>query len=105
MRREDGGLRDVRSGVCLLHADCTVFQPAGKNAGGAGIVVGADGAAVDFQFIAPGFFGAQPALPFGAMPGVADTMIGQLKGTAGIDEPTDAVGWDLGAAAGVAGAA
>ena len=59
-------------------------------------VVRADSAAVDVQLVAPGFLGTQPALPFNTgEAGIADTVIGQigqLKGTAGVDEPTDAVG-------------
>ena len=72
------------------------MQPAGEDAGRERVVVRADGAAVDVQLVAPGFLGTQPALPFNAgEAGIADTVIGQigqLKRTAGVDEPTDAVG-------------
>jgi hypothetical protein len=49
--------------------------------------------------VAPGFLGTQPALPFNTgEAAIADTVIGeigQFKGTPGVDEPTDAVGWNF----------
>ena len=89
------GKAGVRGG--FLHANRTVFEPAGENAGGIGEVVGTDGAGVEFELVAARFRGTQPSLPFDAgETGVTDAAIGQVgeldRSTCIMNPPTLSVG-------------
>ena len=75
MRAARGRARGVASWTPIERSSS---QPA-KTQVGIGEVVGADGAAVEFEFVAPGFPGAQPSLPFDAgETGVADAAVRQV---------------------------
>jgi hypothetical protein len=68
---EDEGERlgpgEAGVGGGFLNADRMVFEPSSEDAGRIGIVVWADGTAVEFKLVAPRFPRAQPALPFDTM--------------------------------------